>query len=244
MIKYSYKKTGGREFKKLLRFLSLSLFLLGMASLIYILYPLLSWQIYFAPTFASDMAVPIPKSTIVNSSIIRSLIATSTNAIRGVNYSNAQNWFPTFNPPNGIKENNGISFYSLSIPKLNIKDAAVSTIDNDLDKHLVNYYGTALPSNKGNSVIFGHSTLPQLFNPRDYKTIFATLHTLKINDEIFINIESVSYRYQIFNIIIVDPEETSIFTQNYDDSYLTLVTCTPPGTTWKRLILKARLQKI
>ena len=26
------------------------------------------------------------------------------------------------------------------------------------------------------------------------------------------------------------------------DSYLTLVTCTPPGTTWKRLIIKAKLE--
>ncbi|MDO8639815.1 MAG: sortase, partial [bacterium] len=78
----------------------------------------------------------------------------------------------------------------------------------------------------------------------DYKTIFATLHTIKINDEIFVSIEGVSYKYNIYNIIIVDPTDTSIFTQTVDDSYLTLVTCTPPGTIWKRLIVKARLQKI
>ena len=50
--------------------------------------------------------------------------------------------------------------------------------------------------------------------------------------------------YKIFNIRIVEQTDTYIFEQNYDNSYLTLVTCTPPGTIWKRLIIKAKLEKI
>ncbi len=132
----------------------------------------------------------------------------------------------------------------MSIPAIDIKDAIVSTNDYDLSKHLVNYQGTSTPPNLGNSVIFGHSTLPQLYDPTDYKTIFANVLKLKIGDDIFTNVNGVKYNYKIFNIYVVDANDTSIFTQTYDNSYITIVTCTPPGTVWKRLIIKARLEKI
>ena len=242
MVKVYKKRRATIGKKKFLRLISLLIIGMGFLIAVYVFFPLISWQLYFAPAFAvGDIKAPIPRSTIINSSTIKSLISTGANMIIGTNYSNAKNWFPDFKSQNTQAK---IPSYSLSIPKLNIKNAVVSTIDNDLGSHLVNYGGTSVPPEKGNAVIFGHSTLPQLFNPNDYKTIFATLHTIKINDEIFVSIEGVSYKYNIYNIIIVDPTDTSIFTQVIDDSYLTLVTCTPPGTTWKRLIVKARLQKI
>ena len=111
-------------------------------------------------------------------------------------------------------------------------------------KHLVNYQGTGIPGKNGNAVIFGHSTLPQLFNPKDYKTIFANVYKLKNGDVIYAMINGVTYTYKIFKITVVDPENSSALVQDYDNSYLTLVTCTPPGTTWKRLIVKAVLQEI
>ena len=120
----------------------------------------------------------------------------------------------------------------------------MSTRDNNLAIHLVNYQNTAIPPDNGNAVIFGHSTLPQLFNPNDYKTIFATAYQLRLGDEIYATVNGASFKYRVFNISVVEPTDTSIFEQNYDNSYLTLVTCTPPGTTWKRLIIKAKLEKI
>ena len=213
--------------------------------ILFIFYPLISWQIYFAPVFANDdIKAPVPKTTIVNPSTIKSLIEAGANSAFGKNYTNAQTWFPAFNPDHSKQITDRIKFYKLSIPNLNISNAEVSIIDNDLGIHLVNYAGTAVPPEKGTAVVFGHSTLPQLFNPKDYKTIFANAYRLKVDDKILVNVENVIYTYKIFNIIVVDPADTSVFIQNYDDSYLTLVTCTPPGTVWKRLIIKARLEKI
>ncbi len=188
-----------------------------------------------------DFTTSIPKTNVVTSEI-SSLIYQAQNTITGVDYTNAQNWFPSYRPSLGKKPK--IPTYSISIPKLNIKDAVVSTTDNDLARHLVNYQGTAIPPDKGNAVIFGHSTLPQLFNPKDYKTIFATLYNLQEGDVVYVNVDGVIYLYRIFNINVVNPDDISIFSQDYSNSYLTLVTCTPPGTTWKRLIMKARLEKI
>lgn len=241
MSKKYYEKKKNRNYKGLLKLFSLLIFLVGISGLLYVFFPLVSWQIYFAPVFASnDVASPIPKYTIVNRSNIKNLVEEAVK-FKKIDYGNARNWFS----PNNLPQNSSaIESYSLSIKKLGIKDAFVSTKDYIIDNHLVNYGGTAIPPDKGTAVIVGHSTLPQLFNPKNYRAIFATLYTLQIGDEIDIKVSDVNYKYKIFNITVVNPDDPSIFTQNFDDSYITLVTCTPPGTTWKRLLIKARLEKI
>jgi len=44
-------------------------------------------------------------------------------------------------------------------------------------------------------------------------------------------------------MVEVEPEDLSILEQRFDDSYLTLVTCVPPGTYLRRLVVRARLVK-
>ncbi len=239
MGKYYYTKAG-KKIKKTVRLLSLLIVIIGISVGGYVFFPFLSWQIYFAPVFASqDIAVPIPQINIVNSNTIGSLISQASNNLTGVDYSNAGNWFPDFKFQKGKPK---IDTYTMSIPKLNIKDAVVSATSNDLTKYLVNFGGTALPPDKGNAVVFGHSTLPQLFDPKNYRTIFATAYRLKVGDELFTNVSGVTYKYRIYNITVVDPDDTSVLEQDYSDSFLTLITCTPPGTTWKRLIIRSRLE--
>lgn len=239
MTKYYYKKNKVNK-KRLFRIISLGITIVGCIAILYVFFPLVSWQIYFAHVFAdNNIATPIPKNTIVSPNSLQTLLSTSVAQLSGIDYTNAQNWFPNFDLPKGSQP--AIPSYTLSIPILGIKNAVVTTTDYDLAIHLVNYPGTSIPAQTGNAVIFGHSTLPQLFNPTDYKTIFATLYRLKVEDKILANVSGVSYTYAIYSITVVDASETSFFTQQYDNSYLTLVTCTPPGTTWKRLIIKGRL---
>lgn len=240
MKSYYYKKTATINYKKTLRIFSLFIALLGALVVTYIFFPLISWEIYFAPVFASsNIQAPIPKTTIMTPSVLQSLLAQA--APNSLDYTNAENWFPTVKAETTTPP---LATYTLSIPKISVENAVVSTTDYDLASHLVHYGGTALPSEKGNAVIFGHSTLPQLFNPVDYKTIFAHAFKLKVGDEVFVSANNIVYRYKIFSIIIVDPTDTSVLAQNYDDAYLTIITCTPPGTTWKRLVIKSRLEKI
>ncbi|HUD04538.1 MAG TPA: sortase [Patescibacteria group bacterium] len=243
MSKRYYKHTGASQKKKFTRLLGLLLILTGVLITGYVFLPLISWQIYFAPVFASqNIASPIPQTTIVSNTTFQTLLAQASNSLSGIDYNNADNWFPNFkHQRNGVPE---IQTYSLSIPKLNIKNAVVSTVDTDLSKHLINYDGTAVPAGKGNAVVFGHSTLPQLYDAKNYKTVFTYLYELTPGDEIVVNVGNVIYKYRVENITVVDPNNTSILQQNFDDSYLTLVTCTPPGTIWKRLAVKARIEKI
>lgn len=239
MIKYYYSKSGNK-LKKNLRLISILFIIIGISIISYVLFPIISYQIYFQPAFASqNITLSIPRANIV----IASLISQAKNSIDGTDYTRAENWFPKFNPSLNSTQKQTPS-YTISIPSIKIENAEVSTVDTDLTKHLVNYSGTSIPPFDGNAVVFGHSTLPQLFNAKDYKTIFANVYKLKNGDNIYVFAQGVKYSYKIFKIIIVDASDSSALIQDYDNSYLTLVTCTPPGTTWKRLVVKSRLEKI
>lgn len=242
MIKQTYKKTKKKNVKKIIRFLGLGISISALLLGFYVFFPLLSWELYLQPVFASNsFASPIPKNTILTKNFIKSLVSNTTNALSGVDYNDASNWLPP--SYKHVATAQQIPSYFLSIPKLDIENATVSTIDTDLSKHLVQYPGTAIPSNRGTAAIFGHSTLPQLFDKKDYKTIFANIHKLEIGDNIIVTSNNTVYVYKIFDLIITGPEDTSYLVQNYDASYLNIITCTPPGTTWKRLIVKSRLDK-
>ena len=158
-------------------------------------------------------------------------------------YTQLSNWFES-DPDQSISSalpNYSTSSYYISIPKLKIKEAEVIFGSTDLKKSLIHYPKTALPGQYGSPVIFGHSVLPQFFNPESYLTIFSTLYRLKQGDEIFVNYDQIQYKYLVEEMFEVQPTDLSVLEQRFDDRYLTLITCSPPGTYLRRLIIKARL---
>ena len=152
---------------------------------------------------------------------------------------NANNWFT--GTPELTHQEVTVKYYKISIPKLKIKDAVVEIAGEDLSKNLIHFKDTAPPGKPGNAVIFGHSTLPQLYNPKSYLTTFTYLPSLKNDDEIMVDYDGITYKYSVIQMFEVKPEDIEILEQKYDNSYLTLVTCVPPGTSIKRLIVKAKL---
>ncbi len=197
----------------------------GMLLLGLVAWPILTFEMFLTPKF-SGIVSPIPD-----------------NQVLGVqtDLTQASNWFPAASPQSFSSK---ATSYSLSIPKLGIKDAAIIIGSQDLSKSLIQWGGTAAPGEFGNTVIFGHSVLPAFFDPKNYMTIFSTLPTLKDRDEIIVYFDGITYRYQIFEMKVVDPKDLSVLEQRFDDSYISLVTCVPPGTYWKRLIVKAKLVKL
>lgn len=234
-----YIKTKKRNLRKIFRFVGLGISVVGVFFSFYMFFPLISWQLYLRPVFAAQsFASPIPQRTVMTQDYIKSLWSNTTNSLNG----NSQGWIPT-STYKEVQVMPQVSSYYLSIPKLNITNALVSTIDTDVDSHLVHFPGTAIPPAKGNAAIFGHSTLPQLYDPKNYKTIFANIHTLTQGDTFIITVNNTLYTYKIINISVVEPRDTSYLTQEYSKSQITIITCTPPGTIWKRLVLKAELQE-
>ena len=124
-----------------------------------------------------------------------------------------------------------------------INRAVVAVGGEELSKSLIHYPGTAIPGKKGNAVIFGHSTLPQFFNPENYLSIFSTLPTLSRGDEISIDYDGVNFKYSVEDMIEILPTDIEVLAQNPSDAFLSLVTCVPPGHPLKpkRLVVRARI---
>jgi sortase A len=159
-----------------------------------------------------------------------------------VDYTNLGNWYPSL--PDLPPVPSRITHYTISIPALEINEAVVQIGGEDLMKSLIQYPGTALPGQYGNTIIFGHSVLPQFFNPKIYRTIFSTLPRMDKGDEIIVNFDGIVYRYLVIEMEETEPTDLGVLEQHYDSQYLTLITCVPPGVNFRRLVVKARLASI
>lgn len=212
---------------KITAILSLFVGLLGVGVLLYVFWPIVYYEISSKDRFNSFLS-PIPDGY--------GLAQTK------IDYTKASNWI--IGEDRKKFNQSRISFYNISISKLKINSATVALGSDDLSKSLVQYPGTALPGKRGTTLIFGHSILPQFYNPKNYMSIFSTLPTLKIGDEIKLNYDGADYRYLVYEMLEVKPSETkTILNQKTDNSYLTLVTCTPPGHPLKpkRLLVRAKI---
>lgn len=138
-------------------------------------------------------------------------------------------------------------YFYLTVPELGIKDAVVETNSNTLspDKSLGHYKNTGLPGEIGTSFIYGHSVLPIFYNPKNYKAIFSTIHKLDEGDEFSVNYNNNEFKYKIVAKRILKPTEVNPLAKINPDylgkSNMTLMTCYPPGTKEKRLMVDAEL---
>ena len=245
MALYIYKKELYSQKKKVIHYSSYISLTLGCLLLFWSFYPVISFEIYSRIFLRQQVSSPIPRSQVTSAlqqanSVLGSYNVFSNN-LR--DFTQVSLWFPT-KPQTEKSKKLTISEYLLSIPKLNIKDAKVLVGGEDLKKSLVHYLPQSLPGEYGNVVIFGHSTLPQLYDPKNYTTIFTYLPSLEKGDKIQVKLGEEEYEYETYDIFVVNPDEVSVLEQSNDASYLTLITCVPPGTYWKRLVVRAKLTKL
>lgn len=216
--------------------------ILGLSMISFAGLPMLNWQLNYYKNAPEEKIVrPIPMNLITTGANVNSSSSEALAKEQKNDLSNPDNWFTGLTPrktPTNVKE------YTLSIPKLGIFNAQVKVGSEELNKSLVHYGGTAIPGEYGNAAVFGHSCLPQFYNPKNYSCIFATLDTLSAGDEILINVDKVEYKYIVYDFKTVLPEDISVLEQRYDNYYLSLITCVPPGLALKRLVVKAKLEKI
>ena len=210
------------------------LFFSGLLLMLSVAWPILSYEIFTAPDMTGEeFLLPVPVSGQEQDFIEKSSSADSDDL------TYPQNWFPTAVPK--TKRETKITHYTLSIPKFKIENATVEIDGKSLGKSLIQYPGTALPGEIGASVIFGHSILPQFFNPKNYMSIFSLIPTMQLGDEIIIKFDGITYTYRVIDKIEVKPDNISVLEQPYDNEYLRLITCTPPGTYLRRGVVTATL---
>ncbi len=118
-----------------------------------------------------------------------------------------------------------------------------NAIQDALREGVVHYPFTADPDQYGNVFITGHSSYTPWDSGR-YKDIFALLHRLEIGDQYFIYFEGKKYTYKVQEKFEILPTELSVLEQPVDQHLSTLMTCTPVGTTLRRLIIRAPLTSV
>ncbi len=138
----------------------------------------------------------------------------------------------------------------LIIPKLNVNapvvygltDLKEPIVQQALQNGVVNYPVTdnarSLPGQNGNTVILGHSSA-NFFAPGRYKFVFVKLSALEPSDVFYLDYGGKRYVYKVIDKRVVSPSELHQLNLGNNGKYATLVTCDPPGTTAKRLLVIA-----
>lgn len=134
----------------------------------------------------------------------------------------------------------------LIIPKLNVDvpvafGISTSDVDAAMNEGVAQFSipgANALPGQIGNLVITGHSA-GDIYSSNPYKFIFSGLERLEDGDLIYVNYNSVRYTYQMVGRETVEPSNVAALVYETDKPMLTLITCTPLGTSRYRLLISA-----
>ena len=123
------------------------------------------------------------------------------------------------------------------IPQVDAYNAGIYQVA--LTKGVAQAKGTAIPNEIGNMFLFSHSSA-NLLEATRYNSVFYLLSKLEKNDEIDVYYKQVKYKYKVAEIKLVDAKDVSYLNRKSEVKTLTLMTCWPAGTTYKRLLVIGR----
>ena len=139
---------------------------------------------------------------------------------------------------------------TLMIPKLNVEVPVVFGSKNDVNSmaeamsngvaHFSIPGASAKPGEIGNFAVSGHSA-GNIYQQSDYKFIFSGLTRMGANDLIYMDYNGQRYTYRVTGTQTVDPSNSNalrkIASDNSGKPMITLITCTPLGTSKYRLLV-------
>jgi len=212
---------------------------IGAVAIIFALLPFFTWQFFVLPKLTGKVDnAPVPKAEVLSAS---SILAQNVQVVKD---ADGFSYFTTTDPKPSTPsaEIGRPEEFTISIPKLDIEDARVVTDSTRFDRHLGHFPGTAIPGQIGNAFITGHSVLPQFADAKNYRAIFTQLSNLEIGDDIEINVDGKIYNYIVQYSKIVDPHDISVLLPiSPTGRNLTLMSCVPPGTSSKRIVVISSL---
>ena len=136
--------------------------------------------------------------------------------------------------------------FGLYIPKIKSNASVVADVNaydkgeyiKALETGIAHAKGTVTPNKEGNVFLFAHSAV-NFYERNKYDVYFYLLHELKKDDEIFVSYDGIIYKYRVQEVKIVNRDEVKYLSKYSDEDTLTLMTCYPAGTDWKRTIVIA-----
>lgn len=207
------------------KLLSLAFLSIGTIIIMQVVLPVVSFQIWAIGQSYQSQVLVSPKR--INERVL------------GISVRNKDN-FPAFISSNLRETQPNYIKFSLSIPKLKVGKTDVLVDTNDLSKALAHLPGSALPGEKGNVFISGHSALSPFFA---FKSVpFSKLSDLKKGDQVVIETPGSKFVYEVTDFKIVDPADLSVLQAPEEQGrYISLMTCVPPGLNFKRLIVLGKM---
>jgi sortase A len=134
----------------------------------------------------------------------------------------------------------------LIIPKINVDVPVHFGISNDtktvmsaMNNGVAQFAipgASAMPGEIGNLVITGHSA-GDIYSSNQYKFIFSGLERLVPGDSIYLDYNQTRYTYKVTELKTVEPSDVAALQIQTDKPMLTLITCTPLGTSRYRLLV-------
>lgn len=135
--------------------------------------------------------------------------------------------------------------FGIVIPKINVNAPIVENVDpyssfeyqRQLANGVAHAAGTGLPDQGRTMFLFAHAS-GDILMARRYNSVFYLLNKLEAGDQLVIYYRGAPYYYQVTASKEVAADAINYLTEDQEDD-LILMTCTPPGTTWRRLLIFA-----
>jgi LPXTG-site transpeptidase (sortase) family protein len=143
-----------------------------------------------------------------------------------------------------IERHDLTSYFSIVIPKIGATANIIPNVDANnpdeylsaLQKGVAHVKGSFFPGQSGRIFLFSHSTdSPANFSR--YNAIFYLLRRMESGDKIIVYFAGKKYLYEVTDKVIVEASDTSWLESRSDLEELILMTCDPPGTTLRRLLI-------
>lgn len=207
---------------------------LGVFVLMQVVMPVLAFKTWEIKNYDQSQLLVDPKPRVLSGKF-------APADVLGVSIEEVNN-FPAF-----IGTGSGASLpykeFKLTIPKLKLYDTQVLVASNTFETNLAQLPGTALPGQKGNVFITGHSSILAKLSGKQI-AFFATLPNIKKGDEVLVTALGQKYTYEVMGMKVVDPKDVSVVEPPDEEGrYMTLMTCVPPGFNVKRLIVLTKLKQ-
>ncbi len=137
--------------------------------------------------------------------------------------------------------------FGIVIPKLGANARIMPNVDpfnsrlyqQALTKGVAHAKGTAMPGEMGNIFLFSHSSV-NFYEASRYNSVFYLLTKMEVGDEVDLYYQGVKYTYAVTSKKTVGPTAVQYLKPlDKGREIVTLMTCWPPGTTYKRLLVIA-----
>ncbi|HRN96065.1 MAG TPA: sortase [Candidatus Levybacteria bacterium] len=138
--------------------------------------------------------------------------------------------------------------FSILIPKIGASERVFENVDPSNEKEygktllegVAHAQGSAFPGYGGNTYIFAHSA-DSFWNVGRYNAVFYLLKELQPGDDVIVFFQNKRFNYEVTETKIVDATNLDYLKSDIGTGEtLTLQTCWPPGTTWKRMLVFAK----